>query len=736
MSAQPAGSAAGWVCLFDGCRPAKPERFAALEDALQENSAAAMVVFTPAVSAPTVVDLAADPEHVVTDAAAVFVPAPAAGAQELVVDPNLPAGFRNLHLMARHLLAAPAPVVVLMPDPEPGASSVSDLLDPRRYTVTARRGYLDLLTRPRRADGPVPTWVQTWVLHDLAPLFAVHDQSAEAQTAGHGAVAEEFLAALGEIARLLDPEVVTNFRSAPFRPEWRDLLLHGFDPGPWHSSFAVAGRRDRQQRLTRVTYRYTGPLPAERFTRKGTEVAPVYGKLRALPYFERTTLWERIVWLPSGALECTLDGHPVEVRTSEPRPPARTPNRPPTAPALSRQDRLAVALARSRWIRRRFGKAWVLMDRVHDADDSAEHLFRYLRSEHPRTNAWFVIEKDTADYRRLRADGVRRIVPYGSFAWKLLLLNCEHLISSHADGAIVRPPAVMPLVKKRPWRVTFLNHGVIKDDLSLWLNPADLDLFVTSTPGEYASVAGDGTTYRYTAKETVLSGMPRFDRVLAAGQRIPPEERQLILISPTWRRWLVASAASGTQRFGATDGLLDSEFVREWTALLGDPALLALADKHALTVATLFHPNLQPFVPRLDLPAHVQNHRFEGVDVRELFARARVLVTDYSSMAFNAAYIERPVVYFQFDRDRMMQGGHFGRQGYFDYERDGYGPVALQRDAALRAVCEMVEAGPEPVEPYLSRIRAAFPARDGQCSERVYRAIADSTRRADRQPAR
>ncbi len=43
------------------------------------------------------------------------------------------------------------------------------------------------------------------------------------------------------------------------------------------------------------------------------------------------------------------------------------------------------------------------------------------------------------------------------------------------------------------------------------------------------------------------------------------------------------SAPTGTQRFGAADDLLDSEFVREWTALLAPPALRDLAEKHALT---------------------------------------------------------------------------------------------------------------------------------------------------------
>ena len=54
--------------------------------------------------------------------------------------------------------------------------------------------------------------------------------------------------------------------------------------------------------------------------------------------------------------------------------------------------------ARPRCPRRKYADAWVLMDRIHDAGDSGEILFKHVRAHHPEINAWFVIDKDTADY--------------------------------------------------------------------------------------------------------------------------------------------------------------------------------------------------------------------------------------------------------------------------------------------------------------------------------------------------
>ena len=72
---------------------------------------------------------------------------------------------------------------------------------------------------------------------------------------------------------------------------------------------------------------------------------------------------------------------------------------------LSASDRVVLRLSRSRFVRWYFRDAWVLIDRVFNADDSAEHLFRYLLANRPDVNAWFVIERGTPDCKRLRRTG-------------------------------------------------------------------------------------------------------------------------------------------------------------------------------------------------------------------------------------------------------------------------------------------------------------------------------------------
>jgi CDP-glycerol glycerophosphotransferase (TagB/SpsB family) len=131
---------------------------------------------------------------------------------------------------------------------------------------------------------------------------------------------------------------------------------------------------------------------------------------------------------------------------------------------------------------------------------------------------------------------------------------------------------------------------------------------------------------------------------------------------------------------------------------------------------------MQPGMGKLPLPPNVLSRSYED-DVQQLLARAAVVVTDYSSVAFDAAFANRPVVYYQFDQGLVVPGGHLGVAGYFSYPRDGFGPVATDLDQALKGVREAIDYGPEPAPEYQARIAATFPNRDAGACERVAQAI-------------
>jgi hypothetical protein len=655
--------------------------------------------------------------------------------------------FEDGHFCSHYLLQAKPPTVGFVATAKytyrkraDDSSTLSKAdLDPGRYTTVVERGYLDLVRSSMALAGAVPAWLQSFLLYELWWYFDSEDRMSFAENAAHGEVADEFHRLLPQVLEGIDPERLQNFWLRPFKPEWRDNLLHGYSDAPWHQEHVVADWRDADQKLVRVTFRYTHELPKVEYFVDGDLVSPPYAKSRSISYFDRTLLFERIAWLPFGTLRVAINGRDMPVKADDVSGERSTVTEPwlrrylATAGVVEPMDRdalrreLLIRVSKSIPVRRLFRDAWVLMDRVDEADDSGEHLFRYLRRKHRRINAYFVVDPSSPDYERLRKVARRRVVAYGSLTWKLLMLNCSHLISSHIDEPIVRPWALRKLVPTPSWRFTFLQHGVIRDDISSWLNRKHIDLMVTSTPAEHQSVCGDPSPYRLTEKETRRIGLPRFDLLRQAGEKWPEEKRNLILIAPTWRNWL--NPGKGPDDLPrALEAFAASEFAHQWRAMVTAHELKAAAEKHNLEIGVLLHSNLQKLVAGLDLPEHVTPLRFASGKTREYFARARVMVTDYSSMAFNAAYLLRPVVYFQFDHERVFAGGHLGRLGYFDYRRDGFGPVATDLSPAVQAVCEVLNRGPAPAPEFLARMAQAFPERDGKCCERVVAEILNSTK--------
>ena len=703
-------------------------------------------------------------------------------ASELRYDPRIRPNFEDGHFAGRYVLGLDVPQIGLLRDAKylyrrrtsKDSTLQTSYSHPGRYSDVLRYGYLDLLQSARDRDGFVPAWVQHLVIYELS-WYLSEDEKVATSIRIADDVVPQFHGLLADVVAFLDPAVVLSPTARRLKPTWAAILAYGLRPDAWRSPVAVRTKVDRVTGLQRVCYRYTGAAPPEEFRLDGAPVAPVHGKVMAHVYYRRTLLHERVAWLPAdGTLEVRLGGEPIPivadwllpVRPVSPAAPNEVPaaasgrGRPRVGPrAALRPLRRAAGRAAARlavlptqvaaWLagvpvrlgtwrdrtlagawphRSRYRSAWVLMDRTHEAGDNGERLFEHIRAERPDVNAWFVVEKGTADWERLHASRPDRVVAHGSFRWRMLMLNSSWLLSSHADQVVAEPPAILRIVGKPTWKYGFLQHGVIKDDLSLWLNDRDIDLFVVSTQAELASIAADGTTYRFTTLETRDTGLPRFDRLLARGRAVPADERDLVIVAPTWRTFLTRPSGSTSQRKTIDAGLRQSEYFRSWDLVLRSPEIARAAARHGRRVAFMPHPEMQALLGQVDLPPHVEGLTFAGTDVQDLYARCALLVTDYSSVAFNIAVIDGSVVYFQFDRDQVMSGSHMGRQGYFDYERDGFGPVTTDSAAAIAAIVEAIERGPRPAPVYQARIDRTFPNRDGGACARVVAAIEELSR--------
>ena len=112
-------------------------------------------------------------------------------------------------------------------------------------------------------------------------------------------------------------------------------------------------------------------------------------------------------------------------------------------------------------------------------------------------------------------------------------------------------------------------------------------------------------------------------------------------------------------------------------------------------------------------------------DIQELLIRSDLLITDYSSVFFDYGYMGKPVIYYQFDQEVFFKE-HYG-QGYFQYERDGFGPVVTEEDALLSVLKYYLQTGCKIETIYQERANAFFGVRDQKNCKRNFAAICTLT---------
>ena len=645
-----------------------------------------------------------------------------------------------------------------------------------RYTSVLAHGYLALLQDLAEEHGHAPRWAQNTVLYDIMWYFLADRAMRHPVAALTDEQRRDFLARLRRILAFVDVEAILDFAIVPVNIEIRTamaLYFKGQAPEAWY-----VDRPSPESGASRYAFFYRGEAPVERYLdAAGDRLVPATSKRIAHEFFGEVFAWQRVVHFPAAErVVCELDGG---LREPSPRPgppqarylpkhvsadlrleppvleravvraaglipgaglrtrvqgrlrrafqpaPLATPDlshfgiSAVTSPAKqhSEADEQLKRRAAEPDVQRRYRDAWLVMDRPEHGFDNGEHFYRHLRENHQDINAWFVLNRNSSDWDRLQEEGFR-LVPYGSDELVLLALNAKYRISS--DAAL---PSYFPIDRKRfgggSGRFVFLQHGVIWNDLSRWLNDKRIDRFIVSTPAEYAALTADGSVYAATEREVRLTGLARFD---ALHQRAVHKSSQgsaptTITVMPTWRMNVAEDMDRAADPEERRAILRASTFYRQWIAFISDPRLLALLNRTGFRLAFFVHPSLAAVLTGDALPEHVELHPKTGVSLHDLVLESAAFITDYSSTAFDAAYVDRNVLYFQFDEATFLRGDHPARSGYFDYRRDGFGPVAGSVQELIANLETLERNGFQAQTTYAQRAATTFAHRDaGNCA--------------------
>ena len=139
------------------------------------------------------------------------------------------------------------------------------------------------------------------------------------------------------------------------------------------------------------------------------------------------------------------------------------------------------------------------------------------------------------------------------------------------------------------------------------------------------------------------------------------------------------------------------------------------------------------FYPHIELQKELDKFRspservvlagWQDYDVQTLLMRCDLLITDYSSVFFDLGYMEKPVIYYQFDKEEFLK--YHYQKGYFSYEDHGFGPVVTTEEELADAVAECAANDFRLEEKYRRRLDAFYSVRDERNCERTYKILSE-----------
>ena len=231
-----------------------------------------------------------------------------------------------------------------------------------------------------------------------------------------------------------------------------------------------------------------------------------------------------------------------------------------------------------------YRRVWLVTERGFDARDNAYWFFRYLREQHPKINACYVIDPKSPDYPKVRQLG--RTVDWRSLQHYLMYLAADYLISTHVQPGApdlmayyhLRQIGIHPRGKE-----IFLQHGIIKDEMQWMRYPRlKVDFFASGGKMEYDYLASE---FGFPEGVVRYTGLCRFDNLIRG--KDPSGE---ILVMPTWR----GSDYPQGERF------LNTAFYRQFQSLLNNPRLRDLLEERDLTLI---------FYPQIELQKELDKHK-------------------------------------------------------------------------------------------------------------------------------
>lgn len=354
---------------------------------------------------------------------------------------------------------------------------------------------------------------------------------------------------------------------------------------------------------------------------------------------------------------------------------------------------------------KKYKNLWIIGERPDEARDNGYWLYKWILENKPDTNVRFVLSKNSVDYEKMPRKDL--IIEPGSAKHYIYYILSSVSASTHMHGACPGKSFCIPFLPfVRHKKTVFLQHGIIKDKIKL---RGKLNAIIASSDEETKLILQANPKY----KDLVyVTGLCRYDVLEDTSKQ---QKTKYVLIMPTFRKYLrdVGRLKNADKVFKKTD------YYKEWQAVLNDKELLRILHKNSMELIFFPHKDMQElarnFVSR---DKKIKIGKPGEYDVQTLLRGASILVTDYSSVFFDFVYMNKPVVFYQFDQKDFFTK-HYGSSG----KPYPFGNIFANREDVVDEIEEIVKRNYCIEEKYKKDAENFYKYRDKRNCERNFNLI-------------
>ena len=365
---------------------------------------------------------------------------------------------------------------------------------------------------------------------------------------------------------------------------------------------------------------------------------------------------------------------------------------------------------------------WMYFDKIYKGGDSAEYLYKYAEkmtaSSGKKITNLYLVDGSVPDYKRLKNEGYEPLVRK-SIKHRLAFLNAEMMIVSNStvfafnDYYMENSRYIRGIVD---FHVVCVQHGLSVQKIAVAQNRLRDNTRRYYLASKYEMDNLLRPVYDYDGYDALrLTGVPRYDGLVN-------NDKKQILISPTWR---MQSARAVTKNEGVArdynTSFKETEYFKVYNSLINNKRLIEAAEKYGYKIKYVLHPIVSPQAADFDTNPYVEIIPSTGdMSYEKLFCESSLMVTDFSGVQFDFAYMRKPLVYLHHeDLDAHYE------EGSFIYETMAFGEIAKNSEQLIDILAEYMENGCVMKEMYRKRADDFFMYSDHNNCHRIYEDLMD-----------